>query len=1396
MIAPHELVRPALPESWSGCVTLADYSQLIPAEGKICRIRATELRGIRVAQLHSLLVFIKEMAPYWCETFGAEAGQALLFEKFNLYNANQWIIRPSAEGRGGHRIHLSKVMSQVEKGCSYVELVSMEAEAQRPHWFVSHAWKEPIVNFVSCLEKHLAVRGLSPESPYWVCAYANNQHTLDKEITEDPRETAFYRAMKASEGVLLILDKDATPFSRIWCCFEESVAVEERNSATPLLLDLAAVASFEAHMVTDGLAGVERQMMPLLGMLSKSQRESYFPAEVLEKGLQVDIRTAEAAVAEDKNRILMSIVKRRQSKNAIGMFSSSKSSRNSEVQLPPEEHESYDMVNRALAAQFSLASWFEFVMKGRSCQKLADALAADVSRTIVQLSMTGCFGFKDADLQALLRCLPEGLCVLRLDLAFTDLEAPFDDEHLKFPDLRQLMLRFGGSSLESIEGLPAILSRLTNLSSLELWLCNLPSLKRIGPLGHIIKRSQLKELVLQLVGCPQLSLPVKEELNRCLRYVLLWLRVKQHVQIEDVSHSWQCPRRNEVQVQHPGNPCEEYEEISGLMPYPCSYPGCKEFHQNHQGFCRRHRRQGFLWKMRSSLQTVRQGAELALLLSTQAFLESNSRITLALLGLSLYPVTYTMVANSTGIFAGVVVSIALMLVFASLAYTSARFDWMRSSMLKLSLATEASYFQVLQDASGPVAALSTVFEELGELDKLQQDPDLVSDLKSSFVEAGRRRGVFQKWICDYFSDIEGSVKAKLKLPTEVFGVVQAQGAPSLVDLLYCEVHCRGMRSVQRAWHCLKEIVATCDADGAEEPRKLRLAAVRDDFVVFRGRRCGRAVLSIDGYLATVIFLEMNLARLDEELGDTCHMAESIGLLEDVKPQNWEVVSTSKVTRSSWLQWGCLFLLRLLAAGFAGYFGAGYYVFGGLVFSLPFFVVGLALGRDLFPRQTQDDTSSSRLVYEKYLGMQAGHYYVLKVTILQFATVGLQAVGKLEAFGAAVIESRTNSANSALLELGYLSLDVYTDCYWIFVSLLMVNCIYPSILLCFPSARWARVGAGFMDILLDLGYLGTFIFLFFPIPSGSRLQFPMEFLGYMASYTNIVRMFGVCRSLEATSEATKTPARASELQAKQRILKRFAPWHLTLSSLLVLAVVLSNEDVYPMWIPSAGERCLPCRCITRPEVHLKSCNFLRLTDETDLTFESRQIKSIAPEALSRLTSLQSISFKNNELTSLPSGLLNGLTSLGYIELNNNQLISLPSDLFDGCTSLRYISLNNNQLTSLPSDLFHGLTSLEGISLNNNQLTSLPSDLFHGLTSLRDIYLNHNQLTSLPSDLFHELTSLNQIDLSYNQLVSVAQELCEVRKFVNLSYNHISSLPEVCDGLPHVLWEPNNGEVESP
>ena len=36
-------------------------------------------------------------------------------------------------------------------GCSFVELMAEEKEAQKPKWFVSHAWLEPICLFATWL---------------------------------------------------------------------------------------------------------------------------------------------------------------------------------------------------------------------------------------------------------------------------------------------------------------------------------------------------------------------------------------------------------------------------------------------------------------------------------------------------------------------------------------------------------------------------------------------------------------------------------------------------------------------------------------------------------------------------------------------------------------------------------------------------------------------------------------------------------------------------------------------------------------------------------------------------------------------------------------------------------------------------------------------------------------------------------------------------------------------------------------------------------------------------------------------------------------------------------------------------------------------------------------------
>jgi hypothetical protein len=51
--------------------------------------------------------------------------------------------------------------------CSYVELVAIAD--QFPEWFVSHWWGEPVFAFIKCLIRHAKDRGLSWDTPYWIC---------------------------------------------------------------------------------------------------------------------------------------------------------------------------------------------------------------------------------------------------------------------------------------------------------------------------------------------------------------------------------------------------------------------------------------------------------------------------------------------------------------------------------------------------------------------------------------------------------------------------------------------------------------------------------------------------------------------------------------------------------------------------------------------------------------------------------------------------------------------------------------------------------------------------------------------------------------------------------------------------------------------------------------------------------------------------------------------------------------------------------------------------------------------------------------------------------------------------------------------------------------------------
>ena len=99
----------------------------------------------------------------------------------------------------------------------------------------------------------------------------------------------------------MVLDAKATPFTRIWCAFEEAIAVTMDDADRPgkghFLLDIATVPSgkrAKAELLTDGLSPEEqkmeakRQKAPGLksGWLAKSEREQRFPIGVVQEALQ------------------------------------------------------------------------------------------------------------------------------------------------------------------------------------------------------------------------------------------------------------------------------------------------------------------------------------------------------------------------------------------------------------------------------------------------------------------------------------------------------------------------------------------------------------------------------------------------------------------------------------------------------------------------------------------------------------------------------------------------------------------------------------------------------------------------------------------------------------------------------------------------------------------------------------------------------------------------------------------------------------------------------------------------------------------------------------------------------------------------------------------------------
>jgi len=82
---------------------------------------------------------------------------------------------------------------------------------------VSHAWKEPIQEFVEAIERS------GEEGPFWVCALAIYQNddelkgvTIGQQLGEDPRKGPFATVLKFVDRMMAVLTSGCNIYSRLW----------------------------------------------------------------------------------------------------------------------------------------------------------------------------------------------------------------------------------------------------------------------------------------------------------------------------------------------------------------------------------------------------------------------------------------------------------------------------------------------------------------------------------------------------------------------------------------------------------------------------------------------------------------------------------------------------------------------------------------------------------------------------------------------------------------------------------------------------------------------------------------------------------------------------------------------------------------------------------------------------------------------------------------------------------------------------------------------------------------------------------------------------------------------------------------------------------------------------
>jgi len=398
-----------------------------------------EERGITLRQLRAVMTNIIKRCV--TEKWTNFKGELLSPNDVTLYDADKYVIRP---------------FTVISKN-SFVAHLPSTAGSQPPRFFVSHWWGESVKDFIACIEhavKDFAKNdtddhdrrggGMTIDTPVWVCAYGNDQWDLS-DITEDPQESGFTRAMNIAKGrTITVLDKEGVVFTRVWCIYELHLTLIDYEGEGNVESQEGVWAVYTAHKHThcDRRRLIERDAVGIISggapcdydSINTNSREDYFPYELIKKSLTIQVEDAKASEESDRVHILNSIIgntKERLNDN------------------PPKSHDKYSILNDSLRGRFaSSASSLRGALKESETDFMAMlvAMSKSTSKNAMMFSFKHGWLLKLKTRQAaqLMAHLP--LNMEELDILYANYGAEFlnavSERINKFKNIKTLELNF------------------------------------------------------------------------------------------------------------------------------------------------------------------------------------------------------------------------------------------------------------------------------------------------------------------------------------------------------------------------------------------------------------------------------------------------------------------------------------------------------------------------------------------------------------------------------------------------------------------------------------------------------------------------------------------------------------------------------------------------------------------------------------------------------------------------------------------------------------------------------------------------------------------------------------------------------------------------------------------